>query len=342
MTIGVVVYPLPGFATLRGMATRDGRADLVLRCDGLTRTFGDRTAVDDVSFEIARGETYGLLGPNGSGKTTTISMIVGILVPDRGSVELAGRPLTPSSVEAKRAVGLVPQEIALYHDLTAAENLRFFGRLQGLKGKQLQARIESVLEVVGLAERAGDRIDEFSGGMKRRINIAAGMLHEPQLIVLDEPTVGVDPQSRNQILDSIEVLGGEGVAVLYTTHYMEEAERLCDRIGILDGGVLIAEGTQPELVSRVGESDLIIIDTPATEGDTADELIARVRGVAGVVTVEITARGLEVSTADGRVTLGPLVAVFAASDAEIVGLHLREPNLEAVFLDLTGRGLRDT
>ncbi len=313
--------------------------DVVLRCDRLTRRFGDRLAVDGVSFEIARGETYGLLGPNGSGKTTTISMLAGILVPDSGTVQLAGKPLTPRSIDAKRAVGLVPQEIALYQDLTAAENLRFFGRLQGLRGKNLQLRISSVLEVVGLADRADDRIDEFSGGMKRRVNIAAGMLHEPQLIVLDEPTVGVDPQSRNQILDSIEVLGGEGVSVLYTTHYMEEAERLCDRVGILDGGRLIAEGTQAELVSRVGEHDLVIVDTPSS-GD--EVLVAAIVAVVGVTGVESTTRGLEVSTTDARSTLGPLVAALTACDAEIAGLQLREPNLEAVFLGLTGRALRDT
>ncbi|MEZ5376769.1 MAG: ABC transporter ATP-binding protein [Acidimicrobiales bacterium] len=313
--------------------------DLVLRCDGLTRRFGDRTAVDNVSFHVARGETYGLLGPNGSGKTTTISMLSGILLPDAGTVTLVGKSLTPSSTEAKRAVGLVPQEIALYQDLSAAENLRFFGRLQGLSGKHLQARVASVLEVVGLRDRADDRVEEFSGGMKRRVNIAAGMLHEPQLIVLDEPTVGVDPQSRNQILDSIEVLGGEGVSVLYTTHYMEEAERLCDRIGILDGGRLIAEGTQSELVSRVGEYDLVIVDTPAVDDEA---LLAAIAATPGVADVEVTTRGLEVSTTGGRATLGPLVAAFTACDAEIAGLQLREPNLEAVFLDLTGRALRDT
>ncbi len=321
------------------MSPRTPRPDLVLRCEGLTRRFGERVAVDDVSFEIAQGETYGLLGPNGSGKTTTISMLAGILVPDHGTVELAGQPLTPRSIDAKRAVGLVPQEIALYQDLTAAENLRFFGRLQGLRGKQLQGRISSVLEIVGLSDRADDRVDEFSGGMKRRVNIAAGMLHEPQLIVLDEPTVGVDPQSRNQILDSIEVLGGEGAAVLYTTHYMEEAERLCDRIGILDNGRLIAEGTQSELVSRVGEHDLVIIDTPSRDDDA---LIASIGDIPGVASVEATTRGLEVSTMDGRATLGSLVAAFTAGEAEIAGLQLREPNLEAVFLELTGRALRDT
>ncbi len=323
------------------MAARTAHTDLVLRADGLVRSFGDRRAVDDVSFEIARGESYGLLGPNGSGKTTTISMLAGILVADSGTVTLAGKPLTPKSVDAKRAIGLVPQEIALYQDLTAKENLRFFGRLQGLKGKHLQLRIDAVLEIVGLADRADDRVDEFSGGMKRRVNIAAGLLHEPQLIVLDEPTVGVDPQSRNQILDSIEVLGGEGVAVLYTTPYREEAERLCDRIGILDAGRLIAEGTQSELVSRIGEGDLIIVDTPILGDGDLQALLSTVEEVPGVIRAEVTTRGIEVVTREGHTTLGPLVAAFTSRNVEITGLQLREPNLEAVFLDLTGRALRD-
>ncbi len=308
----------------------------MLRCEGLTRRFGDRTAVEGVSFEIGRGETYGLLGPNGSGKTTTISLLAGILSADAGSVELAGEQITTSSTVAKAALGLVPQEIALYQDLTSTENLRFFGRLQGLDGKALQHRIDSVLEVVGLRDRASDRLDEFSGGMKRRVNIAAGLLHEPQLLVLDEPTVGVDPQSRNQILDSVETLGGEGLSVLYTTHYMEEAERLCDRIGVLDHGLMIAEGTQDELIARVGQQDLIIVS-----GDYDESLVTACSELAGVDRAEMTGRGLEVLTADGTSVLGPLVALFGTYEAEIGGLQLREPNLEAVFLDLTGRALRD-
>ena len=305
-------------------------------CEGLVRRFGDRTAVDGVSFEIGRGETYGLLGPNGSGKTTTISMLCGILTADAGTVELAGLPITPSAVDAKRAIGLVPQEIALYQDLTAAENLRFFGRLQGLGGKALDARIDAVLDIVVLRDRASDRMQEFSGGMKRRVNIAVGLLHEPQLLVLDEPTVGVDPQSRNQILASVEQLGQAGLSVLYTTHYMEEAERLCDRIGILDKGSMIAEGTQPELVARVGESDLIII-----EGQHDESVLGWCRDVVAVLRAEQTGRGVEVTSSNGTATMGPLLAAFDERGIDVPGLQLREPNLEAVFLDLTGRALRD-
>ena len=311
-------------------------SDVVLRCEGLVRRFGDRTAVDNVSFEISRGETYGLLGPNGSGKTTTISLLAGILTADEGTVELAGQLITTSSTHAKAAIGLVPQEIALYQDLTPTENLRFFGRLQGLDGKVLKARIDSVLEIVGLRDRATDRLEEFSGGMKRRVNIAAGLLHEPQLLVLDEPTVGVDPQSRNQILASVERLGGQGLSVLYTTHYMEEAERLCDRVAVLDHGVMIAEGTQDELIARVGEQDLIIVS-----GDYDESLVNACGALAGVDRAEMTGRGLEVLSNNGTAVLGPLVALFGEHGATIGGLRLREPNLEAVFLDLTGRALRD-
>ena len=208
----------------------------VLSCDGLRKTFGDRVAVDDVGFSIAAGETYGLLGPNGAGKTTTISMICGLLNRDAGRVTLQGRALDTDTVDVKAAIGFVPQEIAIYPDLTARENLRFFGKLYGLSGRELDARIDRILDTIGLADRGDERTDAFSGGMKRRLNIGLGMLNDPILLVLDEPTVGVDPQSRNAILDSVEALACEGMAVLYTTHYMEEAERLCDRVGILDEG----------------------------------------------------------------------------------------------------------
>lgn len=312
------------------------RPGAVLVCEGLVRRFGSRVAVDGVSFEIGRSETYGLLGPNGSGKTTTISMLSGILTADAGTVVLAGRDIDPSAVEAKRAIGLVPQEIALYQDLTAAENLRFFGRLHGLGGAALAARIDDVLDLVMLRDRANDRIDEFSGGMKRRVNIAVGLLHQPELLVLDEPTVGVDPQSRNQILASVEQLGQAGLAVLYTTHYMEEAERLCDRVGILDKGVMIAEGTQAELVARVGDNDLIIV-----EGQHDPSVLDWCREVIDVVGAEQTGRGVEVTSTNGTRTIGPLLAAFDQRRVDVPGLQLRQPNLEAVFLDLTGRALRD-
>jgi ABC-2 type transport system ATP-binding protein len=312
-------------------------ADVVLRADGLVRRFGERVAVDGVGFEIRRGETYGLLGPNGAGKTTTISMVAGILAPHAGTVTVTGLEMTTRAGEAKSRVGLVPQEVALYSDLSAVENLRFFGRLQGLSGPALAARIRAVLEVVGLVDRGGDRIDDYSGGMRRRANIAAGLLHEPELLILDEPTVGVDPQSRNQILESIETLGGAGLAVLYTTHYMEEAERLCDRVGIIDEGRIVAEGTRRELVARVGEHDRIAISA----GGDLDGFVERCRALSGVASAETADGGVEVLATGAAALLEPLVSAARESGARITGIEVREPDLESVFLHLTGRALRD-
>ncbi|MCC6339860.1 MAG: ABC transporter ATP-binding protein [Acidimicrobiia bacterium] len=311
----------------------------VLTCEGLIRRFGSRTAVDGVDLRVEKGETYGLLGPNGAGKTTTISMVAGILEPDAGSIVIAGRPMSTGPSPAKRLVGLVPQDIALYPDLSAEENLRFFGRLQGLRGRHLDARVHAVLELVGLSDRSRDRIDAYSGGMKRRVNIAAGLIHEPALLILDEPTVGVDPQSRNQILESIEALGGAGLSVLYTTHYMEEAERLCRRVGIIDDGRLVAEGTRRELVAMVGEHDRVVV---SAEGDL-DSLARAVKGLPGALDL---VRGpdpehFEVTTASAPGLLAAIVAAAPGAGASVTGLEVREPDLEAVFLHLTGKALRD-
>src|SRR5664279_5397571 len=230
---------------------------VVLDCIDVHKRFGDVEAVRGVSFQIAEGETYGLLGPNGAGKTTTISMVCGLLEPDSGEVFVAGKRLTSRSVEEKAAIGYVPQELAIYPDLSARENLHFFARLYGLPPAAGNARVNEVLGVIGLVDRSSEQTKDFSGGMQRRLNIGIGLLHRPQLLILDEPTVGVDPQSRNAILESVEKLSGEGMAVLYTTHYMEEAERLCDRIGIVDLGELKAEGTRAELVALLGEHDKV-------------------------------------------------------------------------------------
>jgi ABC-2 type transport system ATP-binding protein len=309
----------------------------VLECRGLVKHFGDRTAVDDVTFSIGRGETFGLLGPNGAGKTTTISMACGLLTPDAGEVVVAGHRMAPTAVDAKAAIGLVPQDLALYEDLTATDNLRFFGRLQGLRGKQLAARVDEVLEVVGLADRAAERIDTYSGGMKRRANIAVGLLHRPELLVLDEPTVGVDPQSRNAILESIEALSGEGLSVLYTTHYMEEAERLCDRIGIIDAGRLVAVGTRRDLISSIGEGDRIDVNADGDLEAFANEC----RWLPEVFGVDRQERGISVRSTNGAAALAAVVASASSHGVSITGVSVVEPDLEAVFLSLTGKALRD-
>ena len=309
----------------------------VLVCSGLRKQYGSRLAVDDVGFEIAPGERYGLLGPNGAGKTTTISMLCGLLERDAGEISVAGLPMHERALDAKEAIGYVPQEIALYPDLSGLENLRFFGRLYGLGGNDLKERVDHVLDVVSLAERAGERVDRYSGGMQRRLNIAVGLLHRPQLLVLDEPTVGVDPQSRNVILESVERLGDAGIAVLYTTHYMEEAERLCDRIAILDEGRIVAEGTREELVALVGERDRIRLASDGPSAGATDALTS----VAGVEHVTASDGGLELMVDGARRLLPSILDVANRSGLAVTSVEIVEPNLEAVFLHLTGKALRD-
>lgn len=309
----------------------------ILEASGLVKKFDDLIAVNDVSFSIAAGETFGLLGPNGAGKTTSISMVAGLLEPDAGKVTVDDTPISTGSTKGKGSIGLVPQEIAVYPDLSAAENLRFFGRLYGMGGQELESRIDEVLDVIGLRERRDDLTKEFSGGMKRRLNIGIGLLHRPRMLILDEPTVGVDPQSRNAILESVEDLSAEGMAVLYTTHYMEEAERLCDRVAIIDEGVIQAEGTRRELVAMVGETDRVSI---SADGDlrAAASSIGQLHGVRDAV---VSDHNLEVLANDASPILPELLAKVSQAGATIHGVEVIEPNLETVFLHLTGKALRD-
>jgi ABC-2 type transport system ATP-binding protein len=315
---------------------RDGRP-AILRCADLRKRFGQRRAVDGVGFEIAEGETYGLLGPNGAGKTTTISMLCGILARDDGEVTIAGEPVSAGAVAVKRHIGYVPQDLAIYPDLTARENLAFFGRLYAMPSRELGRRIDEVLDVVDLRDRAGDRTEHYSGGMKRRLNIAIGLLHRPRLLVLDEPTVGVDPQSRNAILASVEALSAEGMGILYTTHYMEEAERLCDRVGIIDEGRIIAEGTRRELVALVGGLDRVALSASGALGDAGD----RVRRLDGVREVTAGDGVLELLVVDARRILPRILEAVTADGVSVRSVEVVEPDLEAVFLHLTGKALRD-
>jgi len=314
----------------------DSRAS-VLECRDLKKSYGDNAAVKGVGFHIAEGETYGLLGPNGAGKTTTISMVTGLLERDSGEVFVNGLPLTTTSIDAKREIGLVPQDLAIYPDLTARENLIFFGKLYEMSGSDLKKRVDEVLEIIGLTDRAGDRTEEYSGGMKRRLNIGLGLLHKPRLLLLDEPTVGVDPQSRNAILESVEQLSGEGMAVLYTTHYMEEAERLCDRVGIIDLGEIKAEGTRRELVQLVGQHDRIRLQAtgPCAAGVEALASLAAVRE-AGV-----RDGGIEMLVDNADRWLAEILGKVSGAGVGISSVEVEEPNLESVFLHLTGRALRD-
>jgi ABC-2 type transport system ATP-binding protein len=305
----------------------------MLRCEGLRKSYGDRQAVKGVSFTIAESECYGLLGPNGAGKTTTISMLCGLAIPDEGEVTVDG--FQGGTLEAKAAIGYVPQDLALYPDLSAVENLTFFGQLYGLGGKELHARIGETLELVGLADRGKDRIGTYSGGMKRRANMAAGLLHRPKLLVLDEPTVGVDPQSRNSILETV---GRLGIAVLYTTHYMEEAARLCDRIGIIDDGELVAEGTAEGLIATHGGKDKVHL---SCDGASFDELSTACLELDNVHDVHEHEGNLELTTDHGPAVLSAVVAVASRHGVELTGVEVRAPNLEDVFLSLTGKELRD-
>jgi ABC-2 type transport system ATP-binding protein len=314
----------------------DSAAPVVLECSGLRKSFGDRLAVTEVGFRIAAGEVYGLLGPNGAGKTTTIRMICGLLLPDAGSIKIAGRDAI-GSLAVKRFIGYVPQDVALYPDLTARENLEFLGRLHGLNGKLLAERVEEALTVTDLGDRRNDRLDSYSGGMRRRLNIAAGLLNHPKLLILDEPTVGVDPQSRHAILERVQEFGRGGMAVVYTTHYMEEAERVCTRVGIIDRGRLVAEGTRRELVARLGAQDRIEL---SANGD-AQKLAEVSRAVPGVTSAAVADHTVQLIAADGRRLLPVLLEAAEAAHVSVSSVDVIEPDLEAVFLHLTGTALRE-
>ena len=318
-----------------GAVVREGS---LLLCDGLRKSFGDLKAVDDVSFAIAPGETYGLLGPNGAGKTTCISMVAGVLEADAGTITIDGEPMTTRSLSAKSRIGYVPQDIALYPDLSGRENLTFFATLFRLGRHEARERVAEVLEVVGLTDRARDKVETYSGGMKRRLNIGVGLLHRPRLLILDEPTVGVDPQSRNAILTSIEQLSTSGMAVLYTTHYMEEAERLCDRVGIVDLGRLIAEGTPRELTARLGDAQHIEL---TVEGEPT-RVAMTLRKLPVASRVSATPEGVvDVLVDDAGTALPQVLAEATRTGSAIRSVTVQEPDLEAVFLHLTGKRLRD-
>jgi ABC-2 type transport system ATP-binding protein len=296
-------------------------------------------SVAGISFGIKQGELFSLLGPNGAGKTTTISILSCLLEPTSGEASVAGHSVRREPLAVKRVIGVVPQEIALYPTLSARENLRFWGNMYGLSGSDLRKRVDELLEVVGLSDHAKQRIETFSGGMKRRINIAVGLLHKPQVVFMDEPTVGIDPQSRRKILDMVLGLNAQGMTVLYTTHYMEEAQELSQRIGIMDQGKLIALGTLAELTRLVGEQDVLLLHTSGDE--CAPDLVADLATVNGVT--KVTAKGgtLRILAADGNAALPQLVLAANARGVRFTGVEIQEPNLEAVFLHLTGRALRD-
>jgi len=311
----------------------------MLEVDHIKKSYGRVFAVQGVSLRAAPGETIGLLGPNGAGKTTTVSIIAGLIRPDSGSVRIEGRPLTGDTDPSKRRIGLVPQDLALFDELTAQANLQLFASLYDIEGAPAQRAIGDALSLVGLAERAHDRVKDYSGGMKRRLNLAAALLHDPQILLLDEPTVGVDPQSRNAIFDNLEVLKSRGKTLLYTTHYMEEAERLCDRVIIMDHGRVVADDTLAGLYRLLPVTNLLAIELSQTDDDFP---IADIESLPGVHSVKLEAGTLRVGV-HNLATETPRVLQWLVERGHLYQhVSSERADLETVFLTLTGRSLRDS
>ena len=311
----------------------------ILQVQNLVKKYGSFTAVNGISFDIQKGEIFSLLGPNGAGKTTTISILSTLYAPTSGDATISSYSVTKNPMAVKQVIGVVPQDIALYEDLTARENLIFWGQMYGLSGKGLASRVDEVLEQIGLTDKAKNRVKTYSGGMKRRVNIGVGLLHKPRLLFMDEPTVGIDPQSRRAILDTVKDLNKQGMTLLYTTHYMEEAEELSDRVGIIDHGELIALGTQKELTQQVGETETLILHVG--ESDDPEALANSLKGVKDVLEANAADHNVSVITPDAEEVLAAVVSKANDRGIKIRSIDIREPNLEAVFLHLTGRALRD-
>jgi ABC-2 type transport system ATP-binding protein len=310
---------------------------LAIEVQSVHKSFGENQAVQGVSFDVEQGEIFSLLGPNGAGKTTTISMLSCLLRPNEGDARVMGHSIRTQAMGVKSVLGVVPQELALYEDLTARENLVFWGKMYGLRGPALKTRVDEVLDVIGLRDRANERVGRYSGGMKRRVNIGVALLHKPKVIYMDEPTVGIDPQSRRNILDSVVVLKDQGMTVLYTTHYMEEAQELSDHIGIMDHGKLIASGTHEQLVKLVGQQTRIDL----TVNLNAEIVMKAWQAVEGVSRVSVEDGLITALVDDSNRVLPRLFEAASHHSARITSVDIQEPNLEAVFLHLTGRALRD-
>lgn len=301
----------------------------------LQKSFSDLVAVDRVSFSASAGTVFGLLGPNGAGKSTTISILSGLLKPTAGSVSVGGYDISSDAVKAKASLGIVPQELAIYEDLSARDNLTYWGAAYGLKGDGLKQRVEHVLNRIGLADRAGELPKQYSGGMKRRLNFGCGLVHEPKVLLLDEPTVGVDPQSRERLFDLVREEKAKGTCVLYTTHYMEEAEKLCDELAIIDHGKIIAAGTLADLRAEFGGNDLIQL-SGSFDQDKVEQAVTAL----GADVLSVSDEVVMIAIRDGARKLPSVLAGISATGAEIHDTRLSEPNLESLFLKLTGKELR--
>ncbi|MBM7679443.1 ABC-2 type transport system ATP-binding protein [Gracilibacillus alcaliphilus] len=304
----------------------------------LTKSFKGKNVVDEINFYIDEGESVGLLGPNGAGKSTTISVISSLIKPSAGDVKLYGKSIIKNPAAIRKILGIVPQEIALYEELSAYENLKFFGEIYKVKRSVLEERIQEILDMVGLRERQKELVKTFSGGMKRRVNIGAALLHRPKIIILDEPTVGIDPQSRNHILETVQKLNKEnGTTILYTSHYMEEVEQLCKRVYIMDHGKIVASGSKTELLNILSSEDTIKIHL----NETSDDILKKIQQIESVRHVDETDDGIRIISKKGNNILSSLIHTVESQGAEITNYQIETPSLEDVFLHLTGRTLRD-
>ncbi len=310
----------------------------IVKLDELTKKFGEVTAVDKMSLEIEEGEIFGLLGPNGAGKSTAINMITGLLLVDKGSISILGKDIKKYKMAAKSNIGIVPQDIAIYEDLTSLENVRFFASLYGLKGKKLEDAALEALEFTGLSDKKKDFPKNFSGGMKRRLNIACAIAHKPKLIIMDEPTVGIDPQSRNHILQSVKKLNELGSTIIYTSHYMEEVDEICTRIAIMDHGKVIALGTNAELKNLINDKDIVVVTVSDPISKVSEEKIREISGVENVETGENT---VKITSVKEVANLDKIIQYFVKNNISIKSVESKTPDLESVFLSMTGRKLRD-
>lgn len=310
---------------------------VLLDIKGISKSFKELKAVDDLSFTIDEGEIFGLLGPNGAGKSTTISMIASLLPPDDGDIIYKNESIMTKPNKLQKELGLVPQDIALYPTLSGYDNLKFWGHVYGIRGKELKNRIEEITELIGLSDRIKDRVDKYSGGMKRRLNIGAALIHKPSLLIMDEPTVGIDPQSRNHILNTVKMLNKEGMTIIYTSHYMEEVEELCDRICILDKGKVLASGTKLELIKLINGRERIDVQFELLNSKFMEEI----KKLFYIGEITVLDNRVSIISENAENLLGDLIQIIKNSNTRILSIDVQKPSLETVFLHLTGRALRD-
>ncbi|MBU3207144.1 ABC transporter ATP-binding protein [Clostridium algidicarnis] len=310
---------------------------MIVQVENLIKRYDNMLAIDNLSLDIREGDIFGLLGPNGAGKTTLINSMLGLTKVDSGSIKIFGKDIKEHEMYVKKNIGIVPQEIALYEDLTAYENLMFFGRLYGLRGESLKEAVESAFEFTAIEGRKNEIVKQYSGGMQRRLNIACAIVHKPKLVIMDEPTVGIDPQSRNQILNSIKVLRDNGATIIYTSHYMEEVESICNDVAIMDKGRIIAKGSKEELKDFVYTEEKIIIRLSAV----SFTLVNNIKAIKGIKECEVEENLLNITSEKNKVGISSILTIIEQSGVEILGVNIEKPTLESVFITLTGRKIRD-